>query len=108
MNIDKWLPPLASGGGLAVIGLLGRTFKRWRKRLRFGHIEDERLVTELVKRAVETQADVLEDLRRERVDDRAHIDRLNGVVGGLRERVAALESEVGQLTRERDEARSAL
>lgn len=108
MRVPNWLPPIESGAGIAFIGLVARAMKRLRRRTRFGGLEDEKLVTDLVERAVQTQAGVLEDLRRERIDDRQQIERLQGIVeakneaiNALRERVSALEREVKLLAAEK-------
>lgn len=100
MSLDKWLPPVGSGVGVAAAGVLGGMVKRWRHRARFGQIEDEALVTKLVNRAVETQGAVLEDLRTERLDDRKQIERLTGALAGARSRIDKLERQVGGLSRE--------
>lgn len=97
---DKWLPPLESGAGIAAIAAIARFMKRLRHRRRFGKVEDEKLVTELVERAVATQGVVLEDLRKERIDDRAEIARLEGVSVDQRGRIEKLERKVFELSTE--------
>ena len=107
-GLDKWLPPLESGAGIAAVGLVGGLLKRWRHRARFGRVEDEALVAKLVERAVSMQGEVLEDLRQERIDDRQYIGELRSVVTAQRTRIDKLEHQVAELASERGGLRSEL
>lgn len=96
--MDPAIVALISGSGTAIIALAWKAFKA----ARFGKLEDEALATKNAKVAVEAVSDVLDDLRKERIEQRKHISRLELRIVELEMQVSNLKTSETALKREVD------